>query len=114
MGAAFVAGMIDAVAITTTVPLPAISRVARATAAALRRQPVITGVPPPTSDSPDPFGEGSMSLIPAETASKLTGDRLICPPAACRGCARCSVPGCGDTLSQQAARDELGSEGPLA
>jgi len=88
---------------TPTMPLPAISRAAHATAEAFRRQPAITGVPPPACDSREPFGEGSMSFVPAVTASKLTGERLSCPPAACRGCANAaptrSAAVCAATLS---------------
>ena len=80
-------GQRSPVGMIPTAPPPAISRLTRATAAALRRQPAITGLPPPARDSREPFGDGSMSLDPAGIARRLAGDRLSCPPPARRGSA---------------------------
>ena len=59
-----------------TAPSRAMTRVAAATALALRRHPVRTGTGPLADDKREPLDDGSSSLAPLAIATRLTGDKL--------------------------------------
>src|SRR6516225_424560 len=67
---------------TTPIALfPAIARATTATARALRKHPVKTGmrpvVRPATTERRDPLRDGNISFVPAGMLKRLTGERLV-------------------------------------
>src|SRR5215468_9362568 len=75
---------------TTPIALfPAIARATTATARALRKHPVKTGmrpvVRPATTERRDPLRDGNISFVLAGMLKRLAGERLYSAPADLRG-----------------------------